>query len=129
MTVEKKEKEKIEEIENYLKGYAFGAKLLRLEKYEKNYFGRRGTQEEESFGEAPLARARMFEIRHFIMDMKSSDEKLLLYFHYIKCEPVEKCAELLGISRSSAFRMKRRALALAADMAIKKGVALKGSDT
>ena len=66
-----------------------------------------------NLGDRPLARARMFEIRHFIMDMPNSDETLMLYYHYVKGEPVERCGELLGISRSSAFRLKAKALALA----------------
>ena len=103
----------IKETENYLKGYALNMKLLRLDRYERTYFGYRDG-EDCPFNDAPLARARMFEIRHFIMEMKNSDEKLLLYYHYVRCEPVEKCAELLGISRSSAFRLKKKALALAA---------------
>lgn len=105
--------EDIREIDNYLKGYCLNQKLLRLEKYERAYFGYRDSSEEQ-LAEAPLARARMFEVRHFIMSMKNSDEKLLLYYHYVRGESVERCAELLGISRSSGFRLKKRALASAA---------------
>ena len=61
-------------------------------------------------GELTLVRAKMYEVRHFIMNMENRDEKLLLYYHYIRGESVEKCAELLGISRSSGFRLKKRAL-------------------
>ena len=103
----------IKETDNYLKGYALNMKLLRLDRYERTYFGYKDG-EDCPFNDAPLARARMFEIRHFIMEMKNSDEKLLLYYHYVRCEPVEKCAELLGVSRSSAFRLKKKALAMAA---------------
>ena len=103
----------IKEIDNYLKGYALNMKLLRRDRYERSYFGYKDG-EDSVFNDAPLARARMFEIRHFIMEMKNSDEKLLLYYHYVRGESVEKCAELLGISRSSAFRLKKRALTLAA---------------
>ncbi len=103
------EKIDIKQTDNFLKGYQLNRKLLRLDRYEKEYFG--GDDSDfESIGEVPLARARMFEIRHFIMDMDNCDEKLLLYYHYIKGESVDRCAELLGISRSSAFRMKKRAL-------------------
>lgn len=104
--------EQIRQIDDYLKGYRFQQKLLHLDRYEKEYFHPR-EWEAESPGELALARARMFEIRHFIMELSNSDEKLLLYYHYIKGEPVERCAELLGISRSSAFRLRKRALTLA----------------
>ena len=98
-------------LEDYLRGYALGKKIVAAERYEKEFLGSEG--ECEVFGEVALARAKMFEIRHFIMNMENSDEKLLLYYHYIKGESVERCGELLGVSRSSAFRMKARALALA----------------
>ena len=101
------------ETENYLKGYQLNRKLLRLERYEKEYLSS-DDSDIEAFGEAPLARARMFEIRHFVMKMENSEEKLLLYYRYIKGQTMERCAELLGVSRSTAFRMKTRALEKAA---------------
>ena len=94
--------------EDYLKSYRVNGKLLRLERYEKEYFGYKEGCDFEAFGEAPLARARMYEIRHFINSLDNCDEKLVLYYHYIKGESVERCAELLGVSRSTAFRMKKR---------------------
>ena len=96
-------------IEDRLKGYALNRKLLRMERYEKEYF-HTDDRDFEAMGEAPLARARMYEIRHFIMDLPNSDEKLFLYYRYIKGESVTNCGELLGISRAGAFRMRRRAL-------------------
>lgn len=114
MTLPSISAEAIRQIEDYLKGYQFYQKLLRLDRYEKAYFGA-SEWESEAPGELPLARAKMFEIRHAIMGIPNCEEKLLLYYHFIKGEPVERCAELLGISRSSAFRMKKRALVLAAE--------------
>lgn len=98
--------------EDFLKGYRLNQRLLRMEQYENKYFATKN-RDIEFLGEMPLARARMYEIRHFVSEMKNSDEKLLLYYHYIKGESVEKCAELFGMSRSSAFRLKGRALLLA----------------
>lgn len=99
----------IRETDEYLRGYALNRKMLRMDRYERTYLGWRPT-EEDLPGEPPLARARMYEVRQFIMALPNSDEKLLLYYHYVRGESVEKCAELLGISRSSGFRMKKRAL-------------------
>ena len=113
MTLPSISAEALRQIEDYLKGYQFYQKLLRLDRYEKQYF-RTSEWEAESPGELPLARAKMFEIRHAIMAIPNCEEKLLLYYHFIKGEPVERCAELLGVSRSSAFRMKKRGLGLAA---------------
>ena len=113
MEKEKKEERiKMSKIDDYLKGYQLNRKLLRLDRYEKEYF-HTDESDVEALGEAPLARARMFEIRHFIMKMKNSDEKLFLYYHYVKGESVERCGELLGVSRSTAFRIKARALEMA----------------
>lgn len=112
MTEKNVTKENIKTVDNYLKSYRLNRKLLRLERYEKEYF-HPDEADFESLGEVPLARARMFDVRHFIMELENCDEKLLLYYHYIKGESVERCAELLGISRSSGFRMKKRALELA----------------
>ena len=116
---EKIESCEMKRVEDYLKGYIMNARLLRLEEYEKEYFKENTSVVFESLGEIPLARARMYEIRHFINSLKNCDEKLFLYYHYIKGEKVERCSELFGISRSSAFRMKNRALTMAV-MAFRK---------
>ena len=110
------------EADNYLKGYQINRRILRLDRYEKQYFDPDET-DVEAFGEAPLARARMFEIRHFVMRMENSNEKLILYYHYIKGESIEKCAELFGVSRSTAFRMRNRALTMAAEERAKNATA------
>ena len=102
----------LDRMDEYLRGYGFQGKLLRLARYETSYFGRSGTLEGD-VGEVPLARARMFEVRRFIMSLPNGDEKLLLYYHYVRGESVERCAELLGVARASGYRLKKRALNLA----------------
>ncbi len=102
----------IQKASDYLKGYSLYQKLLRLDRYERSFLGYEDS-EENITGDTALARGKMYEIRHFIMGLENSDEKLLLYYHYIRGETVEKCAELLGVSRASGFRLKRRALSLA----------------
>ena len=117
---EKRETERDKMI-NFLKGYGLNRKLLVLDRYEKQYMKASGA-EEMLISEVAFARPRMYEVRNFIMSLENSDEKLLLYYHYVRGEPVEKCAELLGISRSSGFRLKNRALDMAARVAIEKGI-------
>lgn len=115
--------QKLRATEDYLKGYALCEKMLKLDKYERAYFAYDERNSEYKSNDCALCRAKMFEIRHFIMSMKNSDEKLLLYYHYIRGETVERCAELLGISRSSGFRLKKKAVALAAESLENKGAA------
>ena len=102
----------IEEMKNYLSGYKLYRDLLELEKYEREFLRSREWSSERP-GDLTLARVKMFEIRHFILSLPNSNEKILLYLHYIDCEPIERCGDIMGISRSSAFRLKRKALALA----------------
>ena len=104
--------DKLDEMKNFLSGYKLSRDLLELEKYEREFLrSREGANERP--GDLSLARAKMFEIRHFILSLPNSNEKILLYLHYIDCEPIERCAGIMSISRSSAFRLKRKALALA----------------
>ena len=118
---EEKQKKDRERIINFFKGYALNRKLLVLDRYEKQFMKASGS-EEMLISEVAFARPRMYEVRNFIMSLDNSDEKLLLYYHFVKGEPIEKCAELLGISRSSGFRLKNRALDMAARVAIEKGI-------
>ncbi len=111
----------IEEAEHYLEGYKFNRRLLMLKNYEDKYFDT-CEWESESPAEFSVARSKMYEIRHFIMSLENSNEKLLLYYHYVRGESTERCAELLGISRSSGFRLKRRALVRAYLAMVKMGI-------
>lgn len=105
-------KEQKELTENYLKSYGFGRKLMAMKNYEEKYFD---TMEWESDSpiEFTVIRARMHEVRHFILGMTNSREKILLYNHYVRGNSIERCAELMGMARSSAFRLKRKALEMA----------------
>ena len=104
--------EQKELIENYLESYRFCRRILSMKNYEDKYFDTM-EWESETPAEFTVIRAKMYEVRHFILAMPNENGKVLLYYHYIRGDSVEKCAELLGISRSSAFRLKRRALAKA----------------
>lgn len=98
-----------------LKQYAYGLKLLKLNRYEKDYFDGQLPQDELFCADdEAYIKAQMFEVKRFVTSLPPDDRKLFLYYHYIRCETVERCGELLGISRRSAFRLKRRALEYAA---------------
>lgn len=118
--------EQIKITENFLLGYKQNKLMLRIEQYgAMKYNGYGGhsqyedydTEEDENDPSVASgligARLEMHKVRHFIINLPSCEEKLLLYFHYVKGETVEACAELIGVSRRSAFRLRHKALALA----------------
>ena len=107
--------EEIRATEEYLKGYLTCEAFLRMNEYEECFFEQAVGAERSEGVEVSMARMKQFEIRHFILDMPNSNEKIILYLHYIDCEPIERCADIMNISRSSAFRLKKRALLLAAN--------------
>ena len=85
--------EDIRKTEEYLKGYMLNKKLVELEIYEKEYFGDHESEWEKDLpGDLSLAKARMFEVRHFDLGIENCEEKLLLYSRYIKGESIENCA-------------------------------------
>lgn len=123
MSVQVLTEEQKKQIESYLAGYRMYQKLLQFEKYKKEFFRDEYVRHDSEMpNEEALARAKMFDIRHFILSLKNCDEKLLLYYLYVKGDTVERCAELLGISTRTAYRLKTRALSLAYSKAMEKRI-------
>jgi hypothetical protein len=110
----------IKRAEEFLSEYTVSRKLLEMNDYEKKYFGKA----EKTFdfegralnlpGSEPELRMKMFAIRRFVLSLGNCNEKLFLFYHYIHGESTGRVAELMKISRRSAFRLKRRALEYAA---------------
>lgn len=67
-----------------------------------------------SAGECLLLQLRMREIERSVRGLPMCRERVLLDMHYLAGESMERCAELLGVSRATAYRLKRRGLALLA---------------
>lgn len=120
-----------DETAQFLENYRFGQRMIEMNRYRRDYFSSRkknfsdavltsGKEEPDAgmefIGEDDEAylKAKMFEIKRFVTSLPPDDRKLFLYYHYIKCETVERCGELLRISRRSAFRLKHSALEYAA---------------
>ena len=103
------------EVERYLETYRTYARMIEMNRYEANYFASAtpaaGLRVEES--EAYL-QGKLYEIRSFILSIPKSEETLFLYYHYVHGETVDRCAELLHVSRATAYRMRVRALKTAA---------------
>ena len=103
------EKEKIKAADNRLSCYILYKNLLESGMTERTH-------------EDLNLRAEMFELRRSILSMPDSRERFFLYNRYIHGRTVETCAELLGISRRSAFRLREKALLLYAERAEKSTV-------
>ena len=75
---------------------------------------------DESIREDINLRAEMFALRRSVLSLPDSRERFFLYNRYIHGRTVEACAELLGISRRSAFRLRERALSLYAERELQR---------
>ena len=110
------------EMDKILSEYSVFRKLLDMQNYNNEYFGNaeifrkneRKRQGESLPGDKPDIMARMFDLRRFVLSLDATNEKLFLFYHYIHGESVGRVAELMRISRRSAFRLKARALEYAA---------------
>ena len=108
-------------MDKILSEYSVFRKLLDMQNYNNEYFGNaeifrkdRKSREANLSGDRPYITARMFDLRRFVLSLDATNEKLFLFYHYIHGESVGRVAELMRISRRSAFRLKARALEYAA---------------
>ncbi len=108
------------DVVSYLESYRSNKKLIQMMRYEKEYFKddfeesvKDGDYLSLPVGDEVLLRSAMFKVRKFIMSIGENNCRLILYYHYIKGQPIAKCAELLGVSRTSAFRLRKKALSIA----------------
>ena len=106
-------------VEGYLSDYGSIQKILEVNRYEREFgsahasdgFLMRG---DPLFENEACLQARLYAIRSFILSIPDTDAKLLLYYHDVHGDNLMRCAELLHISRASVYRLKKRALTLAA---------------
>lgn len=105
----------LREVEGYLSDYRTSVRMLEMNRYERDYFARIESEAITISEECEVyLKAKMYDIRSFVMSIHDCDEKLLLYYHYIHGENLMRCAELLGVSRATVYRLKKRALGTAA---------------
>ena len=83
--------------------------------YLASYRFYRSAREKSASDVCPELRAQSFAVFRSVSDMPPSKEKLLLHYYYIQGYTLEVCAEYLGISRRSVFRLKNSALELYAE--------------
>lgn len=89
-----------------LKSYSVCKKFLHSQEYAKEFFDPYGTHQ---IVEKELYEARVHIVESLIQLLEPSNEYTILHLHYIKGVPIEKCAECMSISRSTAFRMLKKA--------------------
>lgn len=114
MDQQQKNNNSTDEVRHYLESYLVYGKMLEGNRYARTYFGEL-PDSEKSACDDPFLKAKMLAVRSFIMSLPACREKMLLYYRYLHGHPVEKCAELMGVSRRTAFRIAADALVFAAD--------------
>ena len=114
----KNNEKSIRDVKRFLESYKINKKMLKMMQYEKLFFSGEGDNENLlpiPGGDEVLVKSKMMETRRFIANLEDGNCKLMLFYHYIKGFSVEKCAEMMNIGRTSGFRLRRRALSLAAE--------------
>ena len=112
----------------FLESYLFCKKMLDMNKYERAFFSFSDIGGETSCDDVFL-KSRAMRVREFVMNLPNCREKMFLYYHYIHGNTVERCAEIMDISRRSGFRVKKAAIALAARHLPDNDEIADGSDT
>ena len=110
---ERIEDPRIEEVRNFLCSYQLSLDLLNLRQYERRRrepFEDPCDAEEIMKGDEDLWKARLIEVRTLLESLRNGREKLVLYYHYIRGESIERASDLLGFSRRTGYRVHQRAL-------------------
>lgn len=94
------------EVINILKSYALYDKFISSQEYAKEYFN---PNEQITVSDEVDHKNKMRVIEEFVKLLEPSNEYTLLHLRYIKNIPIEKCAECMFISRSTAFRLLKKA--------------------
>lgn len=116
---EKEELEAIEATKDFLCGYRLCMDLLGLRRYERKRLSRAGEEcmcADVLAGDEAYWRARMHTVGILLGKMKNGREKLMLYYHFIKGESIDRIAAQIGVSRRTGFRIYQRALLAASKL-------------
>lgn len=94
------------ELISLLKSYKAYNGFLCAQQFAKEHFN---PNENITISDEAECREKMWLIEQIIKLLEPSDAYTLLHLHYIKNIPVEKCAECMNLSRSTAFRLLSKA--------------------
>lgn len=106
------------DIVDLLKSYRVCKKFLQSQEYAKEYFDSDNTQ---ILVKKDQYETRMNVVESLIQTLEPSDEYTLLRLHHIEGVPIEKCAECMGVSRRTAFRILKKAHANIGNLIDMKG--------
>ena len=109
-------------MDKILSEYSVFRSLVELNRYNKEYFGNaeilsknnNSNKDPNNASNIYYIQSRMFELRRFVLSLQLENERLFLFYHYIHGLSVGRVADLMGIARSSMFRIKKRSLEYAA---------------
>ena len=108
----------VAEVIELLGQYSVCKRFLSSQAYAKEYFNPDDTQR---IDEKEVYEKRIHAIESLIQLLSPSNEYTLLRLHYTKGICVEKCAECMGVSRRTAYRMLKKAHSCLCDFINKKG--------
>lgn len=104
------QEEKEIQVKKYLEGYKSYKELLYADDYARDY-----ADTEAPLCDRVLLKSKMYEIELFVRSLPVCREQNMLFQHYIRGHSVEFCGEMLDISRRTAFRVIKRAIAMASE--------------
>lgn len=100
-----------------LKSYLVCKRYLDSQAYAKEYFNPDDTRK---IDEKEIYEERIHTIESLMQLLAPSDEYTVFRLHYAKGVPIEKCAECMGVSRRTAYRILNNAHKSIYDLVIKK---------
>lgn len=92
------------ELKELLVSYPVCKRHLSAQKYAKEYFGAADVTPKSYY------EARIALVESLIKLIEPSDKYTLLRLHYIEGLSIEKCAECIGVSRRTGYRLHDKAI-------------------
>lgn len=109
-----------ERTRRFLSDYLLCASLLEYEERSRRMYAAAGFAEEKPLGNASYWRSRCRAVIALVNKLPPSREKTLLTLRYLNGHAVEQCADLLGVSRRTAYRIHTRAITIASRILLRK---------
>lgn len=118
---ESRAKTNTESARSYLESYLIYSKMLDMRMCEEKISSKEDDESKRAVAayEIVCIKTRMREIEDFIESLNIENKwllcKIFLKYHYVLGYTIEECSEKMYVSRSTAYRLKKRALRFAAE--------------